>query len=125
MAITLTKAAATPSSLKYTWLGTGNDIGTKTASQLIADCAAGPLKSLLTQVNGGLNAGVSGLNWAGLLHSSLISVYIILEGSSGALSNEIAAAFNSGANRFDFFCNIGGSTENGTIEIRYIPSSVR
>jgi hypothetical protein len=125
MAVTLTKVAATPYCLKYTWLGTGNDSGSKTAAQLIADCAAGPLKELLTQVSGGLNAGVTGLNWAGLMHSALVSVYVIVEASSGALSSEIGAAFNSGANRFDFFCNIGVSTENGTIEIRYWPSAVR
>jgi hypothetical protein len=125
MAVTLTKVAATPYCLKYTWLGTGTDIGAKTAAQLIADCAAGPLKQLLTQVNAGLNAGVTGLTWATLAHSALLSVYLMLEATSGTTTNEISSAFTSGPNTFSINIAVGANTENGYIEIRYFPSSIQ
>ena len=52
MATTLTKLAASPNMLRYTLLGdSANELTNKTAVQVIADCAPGPLKALLQKAD--------------------------------------------------------------------------
>lgn len=51
MAATFTKLASAPDMLRYAVYDAQGASGFKTATQLIADCQAGPLKTLLTKLN--------------------------------------------------------------------------
>ena len=76
MANSLTKATASPCVLKYTYIADTAANVLKSLTQLLADCAEGPLKNLLRQVGNGQNAGVSGLTWTTLTASALLSIYM-------------------------------------------------
>ena len=60
-AASFTKISSAPDMLRYYVASTDGAVGSLTATQLIADCAAGPLKNLLTQLN---TAGTWGANTA-------------------------------------------------------------
>lgn len=126
MASTLTKTSAGPCSLKYLLEtnSNGSNLASKTAAQLIADCAAGPLKAFLTQAAAGLNAGYSGLTWAGLDQFPQLSVRIKQNGTSGSATSLLAPTFETGATRFQVSTIADGSI-NCYVEIRYWPSAVR
>lgn len=117
MAASLVLATATPNALKYTYTGSGT--GSKTATQMIADCAAGPLKTFLSQVNSGLNAGISGLTWAGLLQSMPLSVTSTLTSSTGgAVAECLLCGFTTGPNAFQGVSPTADSV-TAIVEVRF------
>lgn len=124
MALTVTKAAASQHSLKYTYAGAGSFTTTVSAAQMISDCAAGPLKDLLNRVN----TGITSVTWANLLTSKAISLYVVAQGTSGVSASAAVplVVFSiAPPNSLSVFISSGADTVNGMIEIRYHPSQVR
>lgn len=123
MALTVAKAGASQHSLKYFYTGSGSTTTTVTAAQMIADCAAGPLKDLLQRVN----AGITSTTWPNLAASKALSVYVTQNGTSGGgTSVGPFVSFAAGPpNTLTTFLNSADGTVNGIIEIRYFPTQVR
>lgn len=124
MAVTLTKLVASQHSLKYTYAADqGQFASTVTATQMIADCAAGPLKDLLNRAN----TGIAGVAWINLLSSKSISLIVTQTSTSGDNSAHVPfVAFSGPApNVLGINTNSGNGSFNGTIELRYHPSQVR
>jgi hypothetical protein len=123
MALSVTKAGASQHSLKYSYTGSGAFTTVVTAAQLIADCAAGPLKDLLQRAN----AGITTVTWGNLGTSKALSIYVTQNGTSGGGTSvgpfvSLAAGV---PNELSTFLNSADGTVNGTIELRYHPSQVR
>lgn len=78
MATTLAKVGASPYALRYSLLGdTIDENAVKTAAQVIADCASGPLKEKLTRVDAAGDAAWSALG------KTDFSVSVVGGGGSG------------------------------------------
>jgi len=123
MALSVTKAGASQHSLKYFYSGSGSTTTTVTATQLIADCAAGPLKDLLQRAN----AGITTVTWGNLTAGKAVSLYVTPNGTSGDGTQAVPfVSLAAGSpNALVTFLNSVGGTSNGTIELRYFPSQVR
>ncbi len=80
------KLTATPYSLQYIYTG-GGSADSLTAATLIADCAAGPLKTFLTQAN-------AYGTWISAAFSKVIRVYGTQE--TGAAANITSVLFTTG-----------------------------
>lgn len=117
----VTKKSAASDSLKYEFTAVGADSVLVSAATLLTDCAAGPLKTLLTQVNGGLNAGVSGLTWATLPNSVLLTVSVAVSGAPGAATTP-TVTFLASPNQLQFAT---GAAVTMTVELRYRHSLAR
>jgi len=122
MALTLTKANATPYALKYTYSGTGSATATVSAATLIADCQSGPLKDLLTRVN----AGITSTTWSDLPAAKAFSIYVLPRSTSGVAQDAaIVVDMTTGPNKLEALIAAGASTVIGEIELRYHHSMVR
>ena len=119
MAIGFTKVTATPYSLKLS-LGGGAGTATRSATQLIADCVAGPLKTLLTEVNAGLTMPGVPSGWTSLTSANQFSLYTNNTSASGA--DTVAASFTSGPNALSGVLQTGAAV--AIIELRFHPSSI-
>ncbi|HEV3059584.1 MAG TPA: hypothetical protein VGY48_15145 [Vicinamibacterales bacterium] len=121
MAIGFTKAGASPYALKY-FLNGGAGSATRSATQMIADCAAGPLKTLLQEVNAGLTPlGTNG--WTNLANSVPLSIYVTPL-SVGAAGDCGACGFTGGPNGITGSIQVGNGATSYLVEIRFYPSSV-
>lgn len=123
MALTVTKAGASQHSLKYAYSGSGSTTTNVTAAQMIADCAAGPLKDLLQRVNSGITA----TTWGNLTSSKSLSLYVTQNGTSGGGTSvgPFVSLSPGTPNVLATFLNSADGTVNGTIELRYFPTQVR
>ena len=119
MAIALTKVAATPYSLKYS-LGGGAGTATRTATQILGDCVAGPLKTLLTEVNSGLTIPGVPSGWTSLTSANQFSLYFMPTSATG--NDTAAVSFTSGPNALTGTLQAGNVS--GIVELRYHPSSM-
>jgi len=117
---------ATSYSLKYNVSGANGASTTITAATLIADAAAGPLKTLLQSVNAGLTVPGVPSGWTSLGTSKQLSVYFTPTSDSGASGGSASVAFTSSPsnNIKAVFVAAGGDTIAGVIEIRFYPSNV-
>ena len=117
MATTFSKQSASQYSLKYQVTSDGSSVSAaKTAAQLIADCAAGPLKAFLGNLNA-KSAGAFAAIAGGV--SPLISVY---NSSNGAGSGIAAADFSFAPNAFTAVGAAGAGV--AIVEIRFHQSSI-
>lgn len=122
MATTAPAIAATQNALRLA-LNSSSGAGSiaLTQSQLIALCANGPLKSLLTGPLFDGPPGPGATSWANLANDARMSVYGLTVGSP-AISGGYSFTTDSGVNHFNLFVS-GTGTVN--IELRFDQSAVR
>jgi hypothetical protein len=123
MAFEIAKVSASPHALRYAVSGDINEVGSRTPAQLVADCAAGPLKAAPIQTNASGDVA-----WRALGESNN-NVSIVVGGykSQGLSPSTAVASFygTSGARRLDFLITrsaAGGGTHfnaGAIVEIRF------
>jgi hypothetical protein len=114
MAATLTKVSAAPHALKYSYVADGSDTVIKTQTQLVADCAAGPLKELLRK-------SYSPAAWTALCEGTLFSVYLTLlpPTSTGPVTPNPVAVFDTFGPDNLMRISIGAAVSRLLVELRF------
>ena len=135
-AASFTKLTAAPDMLRYHLYSLDGAAGSKTAAQLIADCAAGPLKKLLAQMNtagswGAVSATLAAPNPATNARISVtLTPYTAGSGTISAYASYQWYA-DEGGNILEILGGLRGDTTtlskftSAILEIRYNHSVVR